>query len=45
MTLSENRLYDQIRFYEILDMLAPLCQDRGPLDGTRMLAECTGRVL
>jgi hypothetical protein len=38
MTLSDDRLHDLIRFYEILDMLAER------IGGPRILAECTGRV-
>jgi len=39
MTLSDDRLHDLIRFYEILDMLAER------IGGPRILAECTGRAL
>ena len=38
MTLSDDRLYDLIRFYEILDMLAER------IGGPRILAECTGQM-
>jgi len=38
MTLSDNRLHDLIRFYEILDMLAER------IGGPRILAECTVRM-
>lgn len=38
MTLSDDRLHDLIRFYEILDMLAER------IGGPRILAECTGRM-
>ena len=39
MTLSERRLSDQIRFYEILEMLDE------QIGGARVLAGRTGRVL
>jgi len=38
MTISDDRLRDLIRFYEILDMLAER------IGGPRILAECTGRM-
>ncbi len=38
MTLSDDRLYDLIRLYEILDMLAER------IGGPRILAECTGQM-
>lgn len=38
MTLSDHRLHDLIRFYEILDMFAER------IGGPRMLTECAGRV-
>jgi len=38
MTVSDDRLHDLIRFYEILDVLAER------IGGPRTLAECTGRM-
>ena len=38
MTMSDDRLHDLIRFYDILDVLAER------IGGPRILAECTGRM-